>query len=120
MPVGVVRRVELVERVHAVVEPVDDPKRDARPVGKRQLAAVHEPALVPTVKLGSMLPRQVGRVRARRVLSDVVVVRDGDVASEELAELDEAVAVNRVADDEDGRGMRSSPPQEGDGVRGRP
>jgi len=116
VPVVVVGRVELVEGVHAVVKAVDDAQGDARTVGERQLAAVHEPALVPPVELGAVLPREVDRVRARRVPQNVVVVRDGDVAAEELAELDEAVAVDRVADDEDGRRVRSAAAQEGDRV----
>lgn len=47
---------------------------------------------------------------------NVVVVGDGNVALEELAEVDEAVPVDRIADDEDcGRGG-TLPAQEVDGI----
>ena len=46
----------------------------------------------------------------------LVVHRDDDVASEQLAEMDKAVPVDRVADDEDGWRVRSSFPQERDRI----
>lgn len=103
MPVAVVGRVELVQGVHTVVEAVENPHGDALAVREGDLAPVHETPLVPAFKLRTMSAREVGRVRARRVPRDVAVHRYGDVAAEELAELDEAVPVDRVADDEDGR-----------------
>ena len=48
--------------------------------------------------------------------SALVLHRDGDVAPEQLAEVDEAVPVDRVADDEDSRRVRSSFPQERDRI----
>ena len=77
---------------------------------------MHQPALVPAVEFRSMTARQVGRVWARRSSLEVVVHRDGDVAPEQLAEVDEAVPVDRVADDEDSRRVRSSFPQERDRI----
>lgn len=122
MPVGMVGGIKLVERVHAVVEPVDDPQCDpvrtisTRRRVERDLAQVRQPSLVPSIKLGTVIFGEVARRRIRRVRVDVVVVRDGHVAFKQLTEMDEAVAIDRIAQDEDGRRFASSATKERDGI----
>jgi hypothetical protein len=118
MPISMIRRIKLVQSVHPVVKPIHKPHRHPTPVGVRQLAFVHQPSLIPPVKLGSMTASEVGGIRTGRVETDVVVVRDGDVATEELAKVDETVAVDGIANYEDGGRVSSPFAKEGDGVFG--